>query len=297
MKYIYITICCAASLVAAWAIAHSNHNADEYAASISKLRGELKSIGSQITDYKEIVVQHEKAIASLESELVKSKGELAQSKIKLDYAMQNIAGYEAELNTKENYSRLVSPPTITTNGNDRITFFSTIVGIKGGRLATNGTFGGLYGRRLVFRFASSTPRSFDVDDLHPMMLKYLGIDAEAAKLQQVQLEQARTERERADYVQSAKDQQALAIQRIAAAKIYAEQVKADEESRLKKEAAENERLKAIAAAKAADAAMIQAQKPPDQTIMIQQNEQIQQVQQPQPHPNGYYLRDGVWVPY
>lgn len=140
--------------------------------------------------------------------------------------------------------------------------FTELTGKEGKVLATNAEFGSILGRRLFFRRAVGSPLAFDVDELHPGVLAYLDVNPEEAKYQQVQMDQQKKEREAAAY----KDYQARQIaERKAWEVARAEQARTEEARRkqqaeldLKYRELENDRIRAEAQLRAADAAMTRA---------------------------------------
>lgn len=146
--------------------------------------------------------------------------------------------------------------------------FDRIDGADGVLLATNATFSGLYGRRLVFRSPGMAPLGFDVEQVHPEVLAKLDVNADLARRRQYEMDEEK--RSQAEAVRKAYQL------RLAAERKYAEQMEAvrREQDRLareqQKEAQERalaldqlavERQKAEAALTAATAAMIRAQNP------------------------------------
>lgn len=128
-------------------------------------------------------------------------------------------------------------------------------------MATNVIFSRLYGRKLAFRPTAGVPLAVDVDDVHPAVLSYLKIDAESAKDQQRRSDlawHARLVAERKALQEKYEAQERLRIEQ---AKANAEMARARAEERRQLEAAENERMKAFAEMRKADAAMIEALKP------------------------------------
>jgi hypothetical protein len=248
---------------------------------VRKLDSQTKQANAKFDDYNQTIANDQQSISLLQSNLAanltKSKSDLADFQARLDAATKTISDFQVNESNRHDeqakYDALVSAPALLYEAGRQVYFFSKIIGVHGGTLATNGTFGGLYGSHVAFRFENGSPKTFNVDDLHPKILQYLGIDAEAAKLNQRNMDAAYAKNQ-ATYFANLTEQQRLdAINREAAAKIADEQAKADEELREKQEAAENERIKALAAEQSAQAQMIQAEKPPSQINVIQQQVQ------------------------
>ena len=122
----------------------------------------------------------------------------------------------------------------------------------------------------------------DIDDVHPAILAYLDIDVGKAKAAQVAADTAwlwkgvNEQREAVEMAQRAQVQQEIDERlRIEQAKANAEIAKANAQEQATREAAYNERVKAEAAARMADAAMIEASKPAASVNVIQQQQQQQ----------------------
>ncbi len=155
----------------------------------------------------------------------------------------------------------------------RIYHFDELTGANDKALAQDVDFGDIYGRRLVFRREGAAPLSFDVDDLHPGELAHLQIDAYAAKMRQLEIDEKRQ-------LANTLNQQNIAARRAAEQKAYdaiqaanAEYARLQEQKRqalidqdLKYKQVENERLKAEAAMRQAEAAMVRARNP--QPILV-----------------------------
>jgi hypothetical protein len=276
MKFIYISACCALFVIAAGAVIFSVHSANQNSNLRSQWQAESKASKAKLAGLTGVAESSKESIAALQNKVSKLSGDLNKSVGELSAANDKIQAYAlAEQNraAEERKKYLASVPQPTFDR--KIYFFPKVVGTNGTILATNATFAYITGRRLVFRPENETAIAVDVDNVHPLVLQYLGIDAEAVKLKKRQMDEAdeaRIKKDIDDFNQSIK---ARAAQYWADEKIRAEMAKADEEKRQKQQAAENERIKALAAAKAADAAMIEAQKPPSQINMIQQQQQQQ----------------------
>ena len=276
MKSIYISTCCVLSAIAAGAVIFSIHSAHQWQAETKVNKAKLAELADVVESGKESITTLENKVSKLSGDLNKSSGELSAANEKI----QAYALAEQNRVADERKKYLESVPQPTFDG--KIYFFPKVVDTNGTILATNATFALITGRRLVFRPENGMSIAVDVDNIHPQVLKSLGIDAEAVKLKKRQMDEEQFQKDQADYAQSLKNQEQyqeyLDIQNAAGEKKWAKKVKADEELRqkaLQQQAAENERIKALAAAKAADAAMIQAQKPPAQIIIEQQQQQQQ----------------------
>ena len=127
-----------------------------------------------------------------------------------------------------------------------------------------------FGSRVLFKLSNGSLNAVFVDDLHPLVLKYLGIDADAARAKQHQLDAATEASRQVYYEEVARQQQAMAIASVAEAKIAIELQTAADEKAARDAALETERIKA-------NAAMVEARKPPNQINIIQQSQQSQRV--------------------
>ena len=164
----------------------------------------------------------------------------------------------------------------------KVFVFPKVVGIHNDVLATNAAFAYIAGRRLLFRTADPSAMVVDVDAIHPLILKYLGIDAEAVKLSKQQYDEAAAASRQVNAVLTAqyeRDQQA-AREREAALAI--EQEKADAAAR----AAWAAQQQAQADKQKADALMFNALNPTQPNIIIQQQQQQQQQQLRYVQPNS-----------
>ncbi|HSH96185.1 MAG TPA: hypothetical protein VK968_18715, partial [Roseimicrobium sp.] len=224
---------------------------------------------------------------ALENKLNQLSTVLNQSTEQLKLANLKLKAYEAKYKsdsdseqaaaakqaTMEKAKTEVAAPTVSSstasNGKEqkKITF-AQLPSSKGAILATNIDFGDVYGRKLVFRPATGAPKSYDVDELHLGVLAHLNLDPDILKRDQSEIDQRLKEQEAA----YRKD---LAERRAAEAKVAAERAKLEveyarlrEEQRraktdedLKRKQIENDRLRAEASLRAADAAMQEALKP------------------------------------
>lgn len=238
-------------------------------------QADVKLKQTQIDEFFETVSNQEQQITNFQTRLKKVSAELNANRVELASAEQKISDLEAYKKSREDkeaiYLAQVPGPLVTTDELGHKKFvFSKVVGAGGGTLLTDATFSGLYGRRLAFRADGDVIKAYDVDEMHPLMLKYLSINAEAAKVAQKHMSEAAIKQQQAQYAQMLQDQQAWAIQREANGKIAIEQQKLAAEQAAKQTELETERIKA-------NAAMIQAQKPPNQLNIIQQSQQNQRV--------------------
>lgn len=171
----------------------------------------------------------------------------------------------------EHLQAQVKAPVVETeldsSGEETRSFtFPELVSPEGELHGTDMKFSRQYGSKLAFRSSSGLPVTFEVDELHPGILTHLGIDPyEAQRAQDEMNEKAarRKEAQRERELARHKAQAEALKERMALAKELRKEA-FDRQARLA--ALENERTKALAAMKQADAAMIEAQKPPTTLI-------------------------------
>jgi len=220
----------------------------------------------------ELRVSRETA-AQLEQKLTEVAEVLSQTTEKLAETSQRLAAGEtrqtnAPAGGQKPAGQPVANPAPAPERELNLLTLAELPGAKGGVLATNVTFAGLSGRRLIFRRAEGPPTAFDVDDVHPATLARLNVDPDAAKQRQYELDQQK--RAHAEAAARAYQTRLAAAQKLAEqeaarrrdqAREAEEQRKIAEERALKLEALEIERQKAQAALRQADAAIIQALNP------------------------------------
>lgn len=279
MKSIYISVGCVLSVIAAGVIIFSVHSANQNANLRSQWQAESKASKAKLDDLTGVVESSKESIAALENKVSKLSGDLNKSAGELSAANEKIQAYAlAEQNrvADERKKYLESVPQPTFDG--KIYFFPKVVGAHGETLATNAAFAYITGRRLVFRPENQSAIAVDVDNVHPLVLQYLGIDAAAAKSKQQQTDAAWAAKSQAERAQATLDYQAEEAKRMADANLAIEKQKAD--------AAQQQ---AQADKQKADAMMINATKPPQQINIIQQSQQIQQA--------SWHLQNGRWYWY
>jgi len=272
MKSIYISVGCVLSVIAAGAIIFSVHSANQNANLRSQWQAESKASKAKLDDLTGVVESSKESIAALENKVSKLSGDLNKRASELSVANEQIQAYAlAEQNrvADERKQYLESVPQPTFDGG--IYFFPKVIGAHGETLATKAAFAYITGRRLVFRPENQTSLIVDVDNVHPLVLQYLGIDAAAAKSKQQQIDARWAAKTQADRAQAALDAQAWAAKCIADAERAIEKQKAD----AAQQAAWAAQQQAQADQAKADAAMIEARKPPPQINIIQQSQQNQ----------------------
>lgn len=174
------------------------------------------------------------------------------------------------------------PPRVwlETNGVGGVTerrIFSALLGADGRPLARDAEFSRSLGRRLFFRTPHGPPLGFDVDQLHPDVLHYLGLESGRLKAaqdemnRQKQLAVERAEKERQERLEGARNRQE-ALQKALAGRAAAGQA-----------GVSGDQLVTLAALRAMESANARAQTPP--VIVV-----------PQPQPVHYWTWPVVWVP-
>ena len=238
----------------------------------SRLAGDLATVTAQADAARD---EQAAKIAEQEGQIAELTEILQQSTEKLQQATAALTNLRAEASiavpsppplTEEairNLQAQVTTPVIEVeNGRGgeeiRIYTFPELVSPEGELLGSDLKFSRQYGSKLAFRSSSGQPVSFDVAALHPGILTHLGIDPYDAQRAQSELEEKQARRK-----------EAARLRQIARLKAEAEQAELARE--LRKETferqtqlarLENERTRAEAAMKQADAAMIEAHKPP-----------------------------------
>lgn len=246
---------CVLAVATVGTVIFSVHSSKQNSAIRSQWQAESKAIAGVVESNKESIV-------ALENKVSKLSGELSAANEKI----QAYALAEQNRQDEERKKYLASVPEPTLIG--KVFVFPKVVGSNNEILATNAAFAYLTGRRLVFRPGNQMSVVVDVDNIHPLILKYLGIDADTAKLNQQQIDAkfaADRQAGAAMTAQYVKDKQAQ-IEREAALAI--EQEKADAAQR----AAWAAQQQAEADKAKVDALMNNALNPP-QINVIQQSQQ------------------------
>ena len=278
MKQIFVLTTCILAAAIVGAVIFSVHSSKQIAAIRSQWQSESKASKSKLDDVAGVIESNKESIAALESKVSKLSDDLNKSAGELLAANEKIQAYalaEQKRQDEERKKYLASVPEPTLIG--KVFVFPKVVGIHDEILATNAAFAYITGRRLLFRPGNQTPVVVDVDNIHPLILKYLGIDADAAKLNQQQTDAANAAGRRAQAAmdaQYAKDQQAK-MEREAALAIEREKADAAQQ------AAWAAQQQAQADKQKADALMFNALNPQPPIYIMQQQQQQQQQQQPQ----------------
>jgi len=258
-----------------------------YAVWIKKrtVEARLKETLTAATNSQSALKTKEETIELLEGKVNRLVQVLTNSTAQLRTAQEAIRAIELarEENRKqeEAAARIVAEvpaPTITVE-TDRAGkqvkkfLFPKVMSAGGNVLATNAAFGKLVGRRLSF-WPETGPIALDVERVHPAILRYLEIDPEGAKQIQVRMDASWRAQQAADHQRMLAEQkfqqerwEAQELVRVEQEKANAEIAKNRAQERATLETAYNERLKAQAAARMADAAMIDAMTPAPSTII------------------------------
>lgn len=274
MKQAFIAGIIVLSVLTAGSIIYAVQSSKEVGASkvaMRKIQSEVLATKQKLDEATETLTLNQQTIAFLENKITKLRSDLSNSTAETVVANQRAGDLQRQLEdereSSKRYAANIPKPVYLANGTP---FFSKVVGVGGGIILTNATFSQLFGSRVIFQTQDGTSKPIQVDDLNPVILQYLQIDRDAAKVKQHELDAASATKRQADYDAVAKLQQAYAIQNIANAKIAIEQQKAADEKAARDAALETERIKA-------NAAMVDAQKPPNQINIIQQSQQNQHV--------------------
>lgn len=264
-------------------------------------RSRSQKVSLQLSEAKRVTVRREQAleergqiaqmlenkVQQLTTVLTNSTAQLQATRARLEDAERALAAKEAEQHQEETARQSlgqVPAPAVTVavgaDGKESRTFaFPRVLDRDGLALGTNMTFIQRYGRKLVFRpAAEGTSISVDVNTIHPAILSYLSIDAESAKADQSRIDTAWRAKEEADrvaarehYLVQQQRQEAEERIRIERDKANAEIARLSAEEQAKREYAENERIKALAAARMADAAISGALAPVNINQNLNQN--------------------------
>ncbi len=246
----------------------------DQARNVSDLNAELQTARSR----------HEATLSIRDSEVAELEAQIAELTETLTLSTEKLQQATAALNTHAVRGPIPPPPPLTADeirelkaavkppvirretdragGETKVYLFPELINPEGGSLAKDMEFSRLYGTKLAFRNASGAPASFEAEELHPGILAHLGIDLYDAQRRQQEWEEKIAKRK-----EDARQRQIARIQ----AEQKAFEARAEREAELRKERfeqqarlaeIENERTKALAAMKQADAAMIEAYKPP-----------------------------------
>jgi hypothetical protein len=276
MKTLSIIIC---SVAAVGALAVSIHQTSKIK---SQWQADARASKSKLDAYTSLAESNQEVIVSLQrqADQVQTLIALTNSlEAQLTAANERIKSYDDAKQAQEIAAEmaLVPPPLITNT----VLFFPQVVSVNNVVLTENATFAYLTGRRVIFRPQDGMPVAIDVDNLHPLMLKYLGIDPVTAKQNQQQIDASWAERKAMNDAYFAEYQKSLENENERNYALQIAKQKADADTA----AAIAAQRQANADAEQAQAAMINATKPVQPTTIIVQQQQQQQTSQ---RPNTYW---------
>jgi hypothetical protein len=245
-------------------VAISVHYANKAASLRSQWQAESKANKAKLSEYADIVESNRQLVATLGKDVSELNGALADYTNQLATANDKIQAYalaEQNRQREELEQSLASVPKPVLIG--KVLMFPKVAGVHNEILATNAAFAYLTGRRLLFRTSDPLPAIFDVDAVHPLVLKYLGIDAAAAKLKKQQSDVAAAAAMQAGAAATAQLERDLQAKQEREAALAIEQEKADAAQRA-----------AWAAQQQADAMMFKALNPTPVNVIQQQVQQV-----------------------
>lgn len=207
----------------------------------------------------------EKQVADLTEVLTKSTEKLQQATAALS-AAQPARQAPPPLSAAElsQLQAAVKEPIITTETDRKGAeikkyIFPELIDVNGKPLASDMEFTRLYGTKLAFRSPTGTPASYEAETLHPGILAHLGINLYDAKQKQEEWEEQIRKRKELALLQQAARKKAE-IKRL---EHQAKRQKEEFDRQTKIAKIESDRMLAEAAIRRAEAAMVEAQRPPD----------------------------------
>lgn len=238
----------------------------------ARVTDELAASQAAHKESQSALARQDASIAAMETQVLELTEVLTQSTEKLRQATEALNAASAadrpppQLTAAEvsQLQSAVKDPVVTTEtdrkGAEVKTYvFPELIDPDGKHLASDMEFTRLYGTKLAFKSETGTPASYEAEELHPGILAYLDINLYDAKQKQ---------EEREDQIKRRKE---IAMQQ-QAARQKAELERRKKESEFRKEEfdrkakiakIENDRMLAEAAIRQADAAIMEAQRPPD----------------------------------
>ncbi len=270
MKFIWIIVCSVLLLVATASFLGYRNSSDTLTTVRSKLETQAATSKAQIESDAELIESNHQAIADLKKQLGELNNKLAQSTEQLATANQKNLGLEKAEQQRladEAKRKMVPPPLVNSDGTY---LFPKVVNRDGEVLMQSANFISLAANHLlVFRSGDQSSRSFEMDNIHPLILQYLHIDPEVVKEKQRRIEaQGRIE------VANSKIQSAIRAQSDEEQRRYNAQLSVEQQkAAAAQQAADAAQAQAIADKQKADAILLNAQKPPQQIQIIQQNRQ------------------------
>lgn len=208
--------------------------------------------------------QMTEVLTNLTARLREAATDLNENQARLEALRQAVAQKESQ---QRLLAALPEPRKVSKDG-ATTWLFSQLLSADGRVLALNAEYSATYGRRVAFRYENGDRGAYDVDELHPGVLSKLQIDPAIAKAKQAAQDQAAV-RQRAAELQGYQEklqqfhqrQEEEARQREEQARLAEVQRQNQLNEQLRIQAAENDRIRALAAMRQADAAMMQALNP------------------------------------
>lgn len=240
-----------------------------------RLTMQLASVSHTVSNADLLISSKNETIDSLQNKVGQLVEVLTNSTAKIQSLSNQIREFEDKQKLTESeaeqerliMSQVPAPRNERNADNNMAWVFPKLLDKTGRLLASNAEFARIYGRSMIFRPQDRSPLAVDVLSVHPAILKHLKIDVALAMAAQEAIDRKMSsiaaDNARRAVITAAENAEQARINTLA----LAERAKAQEEWRVKSEAERNERLKAEAAMKAADAAMFQAQNP--SSIVIQ----------------------------
>ena len=270
MKPIGIIVCCVLTIVASASFYGYRKSSDTVSNLKGKIEAQAVSNKAQLDSDAEQIESDKKVIAEFKKQIEGLKNQYGQTSEQLAAANKKITDFERveqKRLAEEERRNAVPPPLLNADGTY---LFPKVVNRAGATLMQNANFLSFAANHLlVFRITDQVSRSFEMDDIHPLILEYLHIDPQAAKDKQKRLAaQGRVEMDNAK-IQAAIRAQADEENRRYNAQLSVEQQKAA----AAQQAANAAQAQAEADKQKADAILLNAQKPVQKIQIIQQNQQ------------------------
>ena len=229
-----------------------------------------------LNESKLAITEQDASVVALEKQVDELTEVLTQSTEKLQQATAALSAPPPARQapppmTAAEVSRLqsaVKEPTVTTETDltgkeSRKYVFPELIDPTGKTLASNMEYTQQYGSRVAFKSETGKPAIYEAEDLHPGILAHLGIDLYEAKRKQEELDDQRKKHKEIARLQQAARQKAQRLAAIEEAKRADARQKEKFERDAKLAQIANDRLRAEAAMRQADAAIMESQRPPD----------------------------------
>ncbi len=277
MKTFAISLCFVLLVVTVGAIALSVHYSNQAATFRHQWQADSRLANAKLDNYAAVTESNQEIIANLEPKANQLNVLIAVTNdlgARLQAANGRIQTLEAAVRQQETDENLIPPPTIKDNA----FYFPKVLSAQNLVLASNATFAYITGKRLVFHPENQIAVVVDVDDINPLILQYLGINADNAKAKQAQMDAAYAADRQAGAIAQAQYAKQMEAQGEREAALAVQQEQADAAMRQ----AQAAQAQAAADKEKADAAMLNASKPQQPIIVIQQQQQQKVIQQPPP---------------